>query len=143
MRLTITVCPHRGTVLRITVDQAGDYPPDHVAYQVAAAAERAAEDLTRRRENIDRIPAPRRAPDHQPATTAEDKPGDGCSAPREITRRRVLRLLDHGATVAEAAQRFGVDPALIDRWDDDAALDGHIDLLADGPGCHPGIGCPR
>jgi len=48
-------------------------------------------------------------------------------------RERVLRALDDGATQAAAATRFGVDPALIHRWDDDAALDAHLDLLADAP----------
>ncbi len=137
MRLTITVCPRRGTVLRIAVDHAGDYPPEHLRRVLAAAAARVVEGLSWW-ENIDPVPVPRCAPDHQPAATAGDQPGDGWSAPREVTRRRVLRLLDHGATVQQAAERLGVDPEVIDRWDDDAALDGQVDLLADGPGCHPG-----
>ena len=51
-------------------------------------------------------------------------------------RRRVLRALDEGATVEQAAREFGIDPAQIDRWDDDAALDAHTDLLGAGPGGH-------
>ena len=51
-------------------------------------------------------------------------------------RRRVLRALDEGATVEQAAREFGIDPAQIDRWDDDAALDARTDLLGAGPGGH-------
>ncbi len=51
-------------------------------------------------------------------------------------RRRVLRALDNGATVAQAAREFGIDPTQIDRWDDDAAIDARTDLLGAGPGGH-------
>ena len=49
-------------------------------------------------------------------------------------RRRVLRALDEGATVEQAAREFGLDPAQVDRWDDDPAIDARTDLLADAAG---------
>ncbi len=140
MRLTITVCPRRRTVLRIAVDHAVHYPPEYLRRVLVAAADRAVADLNPPRESTDPVPAPRRAPDDQPAATAEDQPGGGWPAPREATRGRVLRILDQGHTVGAAADCFGVDPALIDRWDDDAATDAHTDLLTDGPGHHPDVG---
>jgi len=48
----------------------------------------------------------------------------------------VLRALDEGATVEAAAREFGLDPAQIDRWDDDPAIDARTDLLGAGPGGH-------
>ena len=45
-------------------------------------------------------------------------------------RWRVLRALDGGATVEQAAHRFGLDPAQVDQWDDDPAIGARTDLLA-------------
>lgn len=65
------------------------------------------------------------------AATVADLIAQVGPAPESRLRRGVLRALDRGATVAQAARRFGVDAALIDRWDDDAAVDARTDLLAD------------
>ena len=72
-------------------------------------------------------------------TPADDlAPGVGPSPESVETwlRWRVLRALDEGATVEAAAREFGLDPAQIDRWDDDPAIDARTDLLGAGPGGH-------
>jgi len=133
MRLTIT-CDPRRRALRVHVKQALDYPPGHVPGLLAAAVTEA---LTQpptsdAAELAELVPAPRAALDDQaPAVGDEHREADD---PR--FRRRVLRALDEGATVEQAAREFGLDPAQIDRWDDDPAIDAHTDLLGAGPGGH-------
>lgn len=140
MRLTVTVDEARGRV-RVEVDRALDYRPGQVCRALAAAAQRVAGQLG----DYQPVPVapllvagadePAQPEDrHDPPLPAPWRVEPGTDRRLEVTRGRVLRALDRGATVAEAAARFGVDPALIDRWDDDAAADGHTDLLAAGAG---------
>ena len=132
MRLTIT-CDPRRRGLRVHVEWALDYPPGHVPALLAAVVTEAltpppaADEV----EGAGLVPTPR-------TPTQDQAPGAG-SSPESVEvrlRRRVLRALDEGATVTEAAREFGLDPAQIDRWDDDPALDAHTDLLGAGPGGH-------
>jgi len=137
MRLTITCHPRRQT-LCVHLDRALDYPPGNVGELLGAAVAGAVVEALAQPLAVDEVegagvvPAPRTTPMEDLA------PGAG-SAPESVEvrlRRRVLRALDEGATVAEAARRFGIDPAQIDRWDDDPAIDAHTDLLGAGPGGH-------
>jgi len=136
MRLTVTVNP-RTRAVRLQVDRALDYPPVHVTGLLAAAAAQAlahqvADDAPgpATGEVSHPVPAPRAAADDVAAPR-----GTGAAVGDEARlRRRVLRALDDGATVEQAAARFGINPAVIDRWDDDPAADAHTDLLADGFG---------
>ena len=135
MRLTITCHPRRQT-LCVHLDRALDYPPGHVGELLGAAVavvEALAQPLAVDEvEGAGVVPAPRTTPMEDLA------PGAG-SAPESVEvrlRRRVLRALDEGATVEAAARKFGIDPAQIDRWDDDAAIDARTDLLGAGPGGH-------
>ena len=131
MRLTIS-CDPRRRGLRVRVERALDYPAGHLPGLLAAAVTEA----------LAQPPADVEAPGLVPAsrtTPAGDLgPGAGPSPESVETRLRwrVLRALDEGTTVAEAARRFGIDPAQIDRWDDDPAIDAHTDLLGAGPGGH-------
>ena len=135
MRLTIT-CDPRRRGLRVHVKRALDYPPGHVPGLLAAAVAGAVVEALAQPPAADEVelaewvPAPRTALDDQaPAVGDAHREADD---PR--LRRVVLRALDEGATVAEAARRFGIDPAQIDRWDDDAVIDARTDLLGAGPG---------
>ncbi len=129
MRLTITCDPLR-RALRVHVKQALDYPPGHVPGLLAAAVTEALAQPPADVEAPELVPAPRTALDDQ-ASVVGDEHREANEA-----RWRVLRALDEGATVEQAAREFGIDPAQIDRWDDDAALDAHTDLLGAGPGGH-------
>jgi len=126
MRLTITLDMRRRG-LRVQVERALDYPPGHVPGLLAAAVTDA----------ITQPPAGVEAPEllPTPPTALDDQAPAVGDAHREANdprvRRRVLRALDDGATVADAAREFGLAPAQIDRWDDDPAIDAHTDLLAD------------
>ena len=74
-----------------------------------------------------------------PRTPTQDQAPETGPSPESAEtrlRHRVLRALDNGATVEQAAREFGLDPAQIDRWDDDPALDAHTDLLGAGTGGH-------
>ena len=132
MRLTIT-CDPRRRELRVHAERALDYPPGHVPALLAGAVTEA---LTQpptsdTAELAEWVPTPR--------TPTEDQPPGAGPSPESVEtrlRRRVLRALDAGATVEQAAREFGIDPAQIDRWDDDAAIDAHTDLLGAGPGGH-------
>ena len=156
MRLTLSLDPRRG-VLRVAAEHALGYRVTHVAQVVATAAGRAVDQLLRAAEadraldqllgevSTGAIPAQRPDPDRPLPTHSHhaadwESPGE-CD--EEVTRRRVLRLLELGHTVVEAAEHLGVDPELINRWDDDAATDAHTDLLAAGltglaPSCAEG-----
>jgi hypothetical protein len=132
MRLTITLDMRR-RALRVHAEQALDYPPGHVPGLLAAAVTEAitpppaADEV----ELAGLVPTPR--------TPTQDQAPETGPSPESVDarlRRRVLRALDEGTTVAEAARRFGIDPAQIDRWDDDPAIDAHTDLLGAGPGGH-------
>jgi len=126
MRLTVAL-DERDQGMRVLVERALDYPPGHIPGFVAAAVAAAlAPPADAAVEDGQLVPAPRRAP-HDEALRAVSDPELG----ETRLRRRVLRALDEGATVAEAARRFGIEAAVIDRWDDDAASDARIDLLAD------------
>jgi hypothetical protein len=133
MRLIIT-CDPRRRGLRVHVERALDYPPGHVPGLVAGAV---AEALTQPPpvsvELPGLVPTPR--------TPTQDQAPDAGPSPESVEtrlRRPVLRALDTGATVAQAAREFGIDPAQIDGWDDDAAIDARTDLLGAGPdGHHP------
>jgi len=127
MRLTLSHDPRRRE-LGIHVERALDYPPGHVPGLVAAAITEALTQLVAagEAEPGQLVPAPRPAPDQNLLPAA---PGPELGDARR--RRRVLRALDEGATVEQAAARFGIDPAQVDRWDDDAAIDTRTDLLAD------------
>lgn len=139
MRLTVTVDERRGTV-RVEAERALDYQPGHVRRIGAAAAQRVVDQL-RCQQPVPVVaatvlagagePAQPRDRHDQPPTLRCPELGTGRRV--EITRGRVLRMLDRGATV-EAADRFGIAPEQIDRWDDDAAADGRADLIAAGPG---------
>jgi hypothetical protein len=130
VRLTVTVDEARGS-LRVDAEHALRYPPGQVCHAVAAAARRAlAHPAACQRGRIETRP-PDQACD--PATAAHQDLASARGRPRaELVRGRVLRMLDRGATVAEAADRFDLDPEQIDRWDD-AATDGRTDLIAAGP----------
>lgn len=140
MRLTITVDEARGRV-RVAADRARDYRPRQVRWAVAAAVQRVADQLHYQPPTVT---SPADEPDgprphgHGHGQPATGPPGEADSDEGglrvEVTRGRVLRALDRGATVAEAAEWFGLDPQLIDRWDDDAAADARTDLIAAGPG---------
>jgi len=126
MRLTISRDPRRRG-LRIYVERALDYPPGHLPGLLAAAVTEAltqpptADEV----ELAEWVPAPRAALDDQePAIGDAHREADN---PR--LRRAVLRALDDGHTVEQAAREFGVDPAQVDQWDD-PAIDARTDLLA-------------
>ena len=126
MRLTIS-CDPRRRELRVRVERALDYPAGHVPALLAGAVVEALAQppATVEVELPGLVPAPRTARDGQPRSAG--------LAPELVEarlRRRVLRALDGGATVAEAAREFGLDPAQVDRWDDDPAIDARTDLLA-------------
>ena len=129
MRLTITCDPLR-RALRVHVKQALDYPPGHVPGLLAAAVTEALAQPPADVEAPELVPAPRTALDGQASVVGDER----CEANEVRLRWRVLRALDEGATVTEAARRFGIDPAQIDRWDDDPAIDARVDLLGAGPG---------
>jgi len=127
MRLTISRDPRRRG-LRIYVERALDYPPGHLPGLLAAAVTEAltqpptADEV----ELAEWVPAPRAALDDQePAIGDAHREADN---PR--LRRAVLRALDDGHTVEQAAREFGVDPAQVDQWDDDPAIGARTDLLA-------------
>ena len=131
MRLTIS-CDPRRRALRVHVDRALDYPPGHVPGLLAAAVAGAVVEALAQPPAADEVelaewvPAPRTALDDQePAVGDEHREADD---PR--LRRQVLRALDNSATVEQAARMFGLDPAQVDQWDDDPAIDAHTDLLA-------------
>ena len=132
MRLTIT-CDPRRRALRVHAERALDYPPGHVPGLLAAAVTEAitSSPAADEVELAGLVPTPR--------TPTEDQAPETGPSPESVEvrlRRRVLRALDEGATVAEAARKFGLDSARIDWWDDDAALDARTDLLGAGPGGH-------
>jgi len=129
MRLTITLDMRRRG-LRVQVERALDYPPGHVPALLAGAVVEALAQPPADVEAPELVPAPRTALDDQ-ASVVGDEHREANEA-----RWRVLRALDEGATVEQAAREFGIDPTQIDRWDDDAALDAHTDLLGAGPGGH-------
>ena len=127
MRLTIT-CDPRRRGLRVHVERALDYPPGHVPGLLAAAT---ADALTQPPPTADEVELPGLVP--TPRTARDGQPRSAGLAPELVEarlRRRVLRALNDGATVAEAAHRFGLAPAQVDRWDDDPAIDARTDLLA-------------
>ncbi len=131
MRLTITL-DERGRALRVHVERALDYPPEHLPGLLAAVV---AETLTPPPTEVglpELVPAPRTASDDEAPPVAA---GPESGAVR--LRRGVLRALDDGATVEQAARRFGIDPAQVDQWDDDAAIDAHTDQLAGTAGWYP------
>ena len=129
MRLTIT-CDPRRRGLRVHVERALDYPAGHLPALLAAAAA-VTEALAQppaadEAELAEWVPTPRTALDDQePAIGDAHREADN---PR--LRRAVLRALDDGHTVEQAAREFGVDPAQVDQWDDDPAIDARTDLLA-------------
>jgi len=128
MRLTITLDPRRRG---LHVERALDYPPGHLPGLLAAATAEvlAQPPVAFEVELPGLVPAPRTARDGQPRSAG--------LAPELVEarlRRRVLRALDEGATVEQAAREFELDPAQIDRWDDDPAIDARTDLLADAAG---------
>jgi len=132
MRLTLT-CDPRRRALRIYVERALDYPPGHVPGLLAAVVTEALAHppATVEVEGAGLVPTPR--------TPTEDQAPEAGPSPESVELRlrwRVLRALDEGATVEAAAREFGLDPAQIDRWDDDPAIDAHTDLLGSGPGGH-------
>lgn len=126
MRLTLAL-GHRRRALRVHIDRALDYPPGHVPALLAAAVATALTPPPAAEVELpDLVPAPRPAPHDEELAAAPDTE---LGAAR--LRRRVLRALDDGATVEQAAREFGIDPARLNWWDDDAALDARTDLLAD------------
>jgi len=133
MRLTIT-CDPRRRGLHVHVEWALDYPPGHVPALLAGAVVEALAQppATVEVELAGLVPASRTTP------AGDLGPGAGPSPESVETRLRwrVLRALDEGATVEQAAREFGIDPAPVDRWDDDPAIDAHTDLLGAGPGGH-------
>jgi len=134
MRLTIT-CDPRRRGLRVHVKRALDYPPGHVPGLLAAAVAGAVVEALAQPPAADEVELAGLVP--TPRTPTEDQAPETGPSPESVEvrlRRRVLRALDEGATVAEAARRFGIDPAQIDRWDDDAVIDARTDLLGAGPG---------
>jgi len=116
----------------VHVERALDYPPGHVPALLAAAVTEALAQPPVGVEAPELVPAPRTALDDQASVVGDER----CEANEVRLRWRVLRALDEGATVEAAAREFGLDPAQIDRWDDDPALDAHTDLLGAGPGGH-------
>jgi len=131
MRLTVTLDMRRRG-LRVHVERALDYPPGHLPGLLAAAVTEALAQPPADVEAPELVPAPRTALDDQASVVGDEHR----EANEARLRWRVLRALDEGATVEQAAREFGIDPAQIDRWDDDAALDAHTDLLGAGPGGH-------
>jgi len=132
MRLTIT-CDPRRRALRVQVERALDYPPGHVPALLAGAVVEALAQPPA----VDEVELAEWVP--TPRTPTQDQAPDAGPSPESVETRlrwRVLRALDEGATVEQAAREFGLDPAQVDRWDDDAALDAHTDLLGAGPGGH-------
>ena len=133
MRLTIT-CDPRRRGLRVHVERALDYPAGHLpALPAAAAAAAVTEALAQPPADVEApelVPAPRTALDDQASVVGDEHR----EANEARLRWRVLRALDEGATVEAADREFGLDPAQIDRWDDDPAIDAHTDLLGAGPG---------
>jgi hypothetical protein len=135
MRLTVTLDEARGS-LTVRVEHALAYPPEHVRQLLTAAVSGAlaqpvdSDEVDQHVDGAALVPAPR------PAVGDESVcPGRTASELAEVRLRwRVLRALEDGATVEQAAERFGVDPAQVDRWDDDVALDAHTDLLVEGFG---------
>jgi len=153
MRLTLTLDPRRGTLL-IIADGVADYPPGHFAQALVAAVQRAVHQLDNSL-SAEQLPAagdqrvggskllkPKPTelavapadPGHGPDAVAHHDNCDLDGRDEAVTRRRMLRMLDDGTTERQAADRFGVDPAQVARWDDDAARDAHTDLLTDGHG---------
>jgi len=133
MRLTVTLDDARGSLI-VRVERALDYPPERVPGPLAAAvpgplAAAVAEALTHHVPDGVMVPAPR--------PVAGESPPESSGTDEARVRQGVLRALDDGSTVEDAAFRFGIDPELIHRWDDDAAVDAYTDLLA-GPDR-----CPR
>lgn len=122
MKLTVILDP-RARTLRVEARRALDYPAERVTRLIAATVDQALTDTT---PMCPALPAQRSTPVE--ATSGTERQGD------EVTRRRVLRALDRGAAVAEAAARFAVTPEQIDRWDDDAALDVQTDQIAEALG---------
>jgi hypothetical protein len=132
MRLTITLDMRRRG-LRVQVERALDYPPGHLPGLLAAAVTEALAQPPADVEAPELVPAPRTALDDQASVVGDEHR----EANEARLRWRVLRALDEGATVEQAAREFGIDPAQIDRWDDDdAAIDARTDLLGAGPGGH-------
>ena len=135
MRLTIT-CDPRRRGLRVHVEQALDYPPGPVPGLLAAAVTGAVVEALAQPPTADEVALPGLAP--APRTPRDDQEPAVGDAHREAddprVRHRVLRALNDGATVAEAAHRFGLDPTQVDQWDDDPAIDARTDLLADTAG---------
>jgi len=132
MRLTLTCHPRRRG-LRVHVEQALDYPPGHVPALLAAAVTGAVIEALAQPPAADEVELRGLVP--APRTPREDQGGAVGLAPdpeleKARLRRRVLRALNGGATVEQAAREFGIDPAQVDRWDDDAAIDARTDLLA-------------
>jgi len=115
------------------VEQALDYPPGHVPGLLAAAVTEALAPppAAAEVELAGLVPTPR--------TPTQDQGPEAGPSPESVEtrlRRPVLRALDEGVTVEQAARTFGIDPAQVDQWDDDPALDAHTDLLGAGPGGH-------
>ena len=132
MRLTIT-CDPRRRGLRVHVKQALDYPPGHVPALLAGAVVEALAQPPA----VDEVELAGLVP--TPRTPTQDQAPEAGPSPESVEVRlrwRVLRALDEGATVEQAAREFGLDPAQVDRWDDDPAIDARTDLLGAGPGGH-------
>jgi len=131
MRLTIT-CDPRRRGLRVHVEQALGYPPGPVPGLLAAAVTGAVVEALAQPPTADEVALPGLAP--APRTPRDDQEPAVGDAHREANEARlrwqVLRALNDGATVAEAAREFGLDPTQVDRWDDDPAIDARTDLLA-------------
>ncbi|MEJ7716366.1 MAG: hypothetical protein WKF40_12065 [Thermoleophilaceae bacterium] len=132
MRLTIT-CDPRRRALRVHVKQALDYPPGHVPGLLAAAVTEALAQPPADVEAPELVPAPRTAWDGQASVAGAER--------REARRGAVAaagaaRAGRAAPPSSEAAREFGLDPAQIDRWDDDPAIDARTDLLGAGPGGH-------
>ena len=130
-------------------DHTGPEPTPTTAVPAAGGwddAVRPTDQLLGDQESTGQIPPQRPDPDHPLPTHSQDTAGahlphGECEV--SVTRRRVLRLLELGHTFSEVAEHLGVDPELINRWDDDAATDAHTDLLAAGltglaPSCAEG-----
>jgi len=139
MKLPVTLDARRGR-LRVDAERALDYPARHVAQLVAAATSHAiaagiSQPRPPRSDHAGQTDSPvRQRPAELPAAVDHGRRRASSSRDDEFTRRRVLRMLDDGAPVHEAAERFGVDPAQIDQRYDDAALDARTDVLADALG---------
>jgi len=136
MRLTL-IRDSRRRALGVHVERALDYPPGHVPALLAATVAGAVTQALTQPPAADEVEPAGLVP--TPRTPTEDQAPETGPSPESVEARlrwRVLRALDDGATVEQAAHRFGIDPALIDRWDDDAAIDARTDLLGAGPGGH-------